>query len=72
MLALEFADYPMGNHGLLFKEQRSKLQEKRWMVLGFGGATMILLMIPFINFIVMPTAVAGATVMWVEEFSGTD
>jgi len=70
MLALEYADYPMGNHGLLFKEQRSKLREKRWMVLGFGGAALVLLMIPFVNFIAMPTAVAGATVMWVEELRG--
>ncbi|MCI0529882.1 MAG: sulfate transporter CysZ [Nitrospira sp.] len=68
MLALEYADYPMGNHGLLFPQQRLKLQEKRMMVLGFGGAALLLTLIPVVNFLVMPTAVAGATVMWVEEF----
>ncbi|MFQ5579917.1 MAG: sulfate transporter CysZ [Nitrospiria bacterium] len=69
MLALEYADYPMGNHGILFVEQRTRLKEKRLIVLGFGGATLILLMIPFLNFIAMPTAVAGATLMWVEQFA---
>jgi len=68
MLALEYADYPMGNHGLLFSQQRLILQEKRMMVLSFGGATLFLTLIPVVNFLAMPTAVAGATVMWVEEF----
>jgi CysZ protein len=68
MLALEYADYPMGNHGLRFPQQRSRLKEKRLLVLGFGGATLFLTLIPFINFFIMPTAVAGATVMWVKEF----
>jgi len=69
MLALEYSDYPMGNHGLMFTDQRSRLRKKHLTVLGFGGAAMILIMIPFVNFIAMPTAVAGATLMWVEEFS---
>jgi CysZ protein len=68
MLALEYADYPMGNHGLLFAQQRLKLQEKRMTVLGFGGAVLLLTLIPVVNFLAVPAAVAGATVMWVEEF----
>jgi CysZ protein len=68
MLALEYADYPMGNHGLLFSEQRLKLREKRLTILGFGGAVLLLTLIPAVNFVAVPTAVAGATVMWVEEF----
>ncbi len=38
------------------------------MVMGFGGATLFLTLIPVVNFLAMPTAVAGATVMWAEEF----
>ncbi len=68
MLALEYADYPMANHDILFAEQQKRLREKRFMVLGFGGAALFLLMIPVLNFFAMPIAVSGATVMWLEQF----
>ncbi len=68
ILALEYADFPMGNHDIKFAEQRVLLQKKRFMVWGFGAAILLLLMIPIVNFLAMPTAVVGATVMWVEEF----
>ena len=69
MLALEYSDYPMGNHGLLFTKQREKLKTRPLTVLGFGAGVMVLIIIPFVNFLAMPIAVAGATVMWIEEFS---
>lgn len=68
MLAMEYLDYPMGNHGLPFREQRSKQREKPLLVLGFGTAALLLTMIPVLNFLAMPTAVAGATAMWVEQW----
>ena len=67
MLALEYLDYPMGNHGLLFPQQRRRAREQRLLVLGFGAATTGLTMIPVLNFLVMPVAVAGATALWVER-----
>jgi len=70
MLGLQYLDYPMGNHGLTSDRQRALVKEKRLMALGFGSATMVLLMIPLLNFLAMPIAVAGATAMWVETFSG--
>lgn len=68
MLTLEYMDYPMGNHGMLFKQQRRRAREKRMLSLGFGVAAMLLTMIPVVNFIAMPSAVAGATAMWVKKF----
>lgn len=68
ILALEYADFPMANHDIRFTEQRILLQKKRLMVWGFGAAVLLLIMIPVVNFIAMPTAVAGATAMWVEQF----
>ncbi|MEO5573693.1 MAG: sulfate transporter CysZ [Gammaproteobacteria bacterium] len=68
MLALQYLDYPMGNHGLSFAEQRKKLRDRRFNSLGFGGATLLATLIPVVNFLVMPAAVAGATIMWVELF----
>lgn len=67
MLALEYADYPMDNHGLKFRDQRPRLRQRRALTLGFGLTTLGLTLIPVVNFIVMPAAVAGATAMWVRE-----
>ncbi len=67
MLAIEYGDYPMGNHDILFKEQRDKLASNRQLAFGFGSGVMLLTMIPVINFIAMPVAVAGATRMVVEH-----
>ncbi|MCG8435633.1 MAG: sulfate transporter CysZ [Gammaproteobacteria bacterium] len=64
MLALEYADYPLANHGLRFSEQRSLLRIHRLEALGFGAAATLATMIPGINFFVMPAAVAGATCLW--------
>jgi CysZ protein len=67
MLAISYVDYPMANHGLSFPEQRRQLGQRRFLALGFGGATMFALAIPLVNFLVIPAAVAGATVLWVER-----
>ena len=69
MMAISFIDYPMGNHGLGFAEQRRILGERRYLALGFGGAVMCALAIPVVNFVVIPAAVAGATILWVERLS---
>lgn len=69
MLALQYADYPMGNHGLGFAAQRARLRRKPLVALGFGAATLVVTLVPLLNFVVVPAAVAGATAMWVEEFS---
>lgn len=67
MLALEYADYPLGNHGLRFDEQRRMLRGRPLLALGFGGAALFAAMVPLLNLIVMPAAVAGATQLWVEQ-----
>ena len=63
-LTLEYMDYPMGNHGLVFKSQLDALKKARLTALGFGGGLTLLMMIPVVNFAAMPAAVAGATAMW--------
>ncbi|MGB0721168.1 MAG: sulfate transporter CysZ [Gammaproteobacteria bacterium] len=68
MLALEYMDYPMGNHNLLFKDIRARVQTRRMTGLGFGAMTTLFTMIPVLNFIAMPTAVCGATALWVDRF----
>lgn len=67
MLAISYADFPMANHGLGFRDQRERLGRRRFAAFGFGAASTVLVTIPFINFIAIPAAVAGATAMWVEQ-----
>lgn len=66
MLTLEYGDYPMGNHDIAFKQQREKFAVNRQLALGFGSGVMLLTMIPVVNFLAMPVAVAGATRMYLE------
>jgi CysZ protein len=68
ILVVEYSDYPMGNHGLKFREMRRRLRGRRSLSLSFGAAAAGMGMIPVLNFLLMPSAVAGATAMWVREF----
>jgi len=70
LLSLEYLDYPMGNHELDFKREKQIVAARKGLALGFGGSVMALTSIPLLNFIVMPVAVAGATILWVEQLAG--
>jgi CysZ protein len=67
MLALEYADAPMGNHGLGFREARERMGRQLPLALGFGSGMLVLTLVPVLNFVAMPAGVAGATAMWVER-----
>lgn len=69
MLALEYGDFPMANHGLAFPEQRRTMRGRWLLGVGFGATVMAALAIPLLQFVVIPAAVAGATLMWVEELA---
>lgn len=69
MYALQYTDYPMGNHDLFMKEELPILRNNRSYALGFGAATTLVTIIPVVNFLAMPVAVAGATAMWVKQLS---
>jgi CysZ protein len=67
VVALGYLDYPLGNNGLTFKQQRVLLGQQRLLLLGFGASVFVLTLIPIVNFMVMPAAVCGATRLWVSE-----
>jgi len=71
MLALEYVAYPMENRGIAFHDVRETLRGNRALALGFGAAAMVAMMIPLVNLVVMPAAVAGATAMWVERLAAS-
>lgn len=69
MLAIEYADYPMGNHELYFKDELPALKKHRAHALGFGGGLSVMTLIPVVNFLAMPVGVAGGTAFWVDRLS---
>ncbi len=71
-LALEYADYPMANNNLEFEAQLARLKASRLTSLGFGTGTTLLTMVPVLNFLAMPAAVAGATLYWHEQLKAAD
>ncbi len=69
LLAREYLDYPMDNRGINFDGQKKILKQHRVSSLSFGGSIMILTIIPVVNFIVMPLAVAGATALYLDKIA---
>jgi CysZ protein len=67
MFALEYMDYPLGNHGALFRDVRRVLRQRRRVAFGFGSGVAVLSTIPLINLFIMPVAVAGATALYVDH-----
>ena len=67
MMAVQYIDYPCDNHKVSWDDMLAWLRAKRWQSLGFGGITYVALLIPFVNILMMPAAVAGATLFWVRE-----
>lgn len=72
MFALEYMDYPLGNHGALFKQVRRTMRKRRKVAYGFGSAVAVLSMIPLVNLFIMPVAVAGATALYVDYLREDD
>ena len=70
MMAIQYVDYPMDNNGVKFRRMKQALAQRRLLHLGFGGGVSLLLMVPVVNFFVMPIAVAGATALYVSEYTG--
>lgn len=68
MVAIQYCDYPFDNHKVSFPRMRNALMQNKWMNYTFGTLVSLCTMVPFINFVVMPVAVCGATSMWVDEY----
>ncbi len=69
LMALQYLDYPMDNHRVNFTAMQQQLKQRRLISLGFGMSIVLFSMIPLINLLVMPAAVAGATQLWLRKFN---
>lgn len=63
-MAVQFTDYPTENRNRPFTDTLALLRRHRGTALGFGGVTTLFLAIPLVNFLVIPIAVAGGTLLW--------
>lgn len=72
MMAIEYCDYPMDNHGLSFAEARRRIGSQGATSFSFGALVMLGTMVPILNLLIMPAAVCGGTLMWVERLKGVD
>lgn len=63
-LAVQFADYPTENRQRPFRDTLERLHRNRGAALGFGLCATGALAIPFLNFLLIPVAVAGGTLLW--------
>lgn len=70
MMAVQYVDYPADNHRMSWDRMLDWLRARRMTSLSFGAATYFALLVPGLNVLLMPAAVAGATVLWVREGAG--
>lgn len=68
MMAVQYKDYPFDNHKIGFAQMRQALKQRQGLSYSFGITTAIFSMIPFINLVVMPVAICGATALWVDHY----
>ncbi|QIM69000.1 sulfate transporter CysZ [Basfia succiniciproducens] len=68
MMAIQYCDYPFDNHKISFPTMKFKLNENRIQNVTFGTFVTLCTFVPFINFVIIPVAVCGATAMWVDTY----
>ncbi|MDR1530082.1 MAG: sulfate transporter CysZ [Burkholderiales bacterium] len=66
MLALQYLDYPLSNHGLSFPMQRRIARQRFCLTFGFGCGVLLMTIVPILNFLSMPSAVIGASLLSVD------
>ncbi|MGB5326339.1 MAG: sulfate transporter CysZ [Pseudomonadales bacterium] len=67
MMTLQYVDYAYDNHGVKFRDMRSALKRQRRAGLGFGSMTALASMVPFFNALVVPAAVCGGTLLYLDS-----
>jgi CysZ protein len=67
MMTVQYTDFGADNNNVRFGELRERLSEERMASLSFGVIVYLMIAVPLLNLVVMPAAVAGGTVFWVER-----
>lgn len=67
VVVYEFTGYTLDRRGHKFAEKRRYITSNMGLSFGFGASIWITLAIPFVGFLLLPLAVAGGTLMAVEN-----
>jgi CysZ protein len=67
MMAVQYLDYQADNDRVSFIDMLRWMRGHRALSLGFGLPVYLGMLIPLVNLLVMPAAVAGSTLLWVRE-----
>ncbi|NLY57106.1 MAG: sulfate transporter CysZ [Gammaproteobacteria bacterium] len=70
MMAVQYIDYQADNDQVGFMDMLRWMRGRRALSLGFGLPVYVGMLIPLVNLLVMPSAVAGSTLLWVREGPG--
>jgi CysZ protein len=62
-LAVELTGIPFARRGVRLRDRRRVLRRHRWLAMGFGVSVFLCFFVPLGAVIVMPAAVAGATLL---------
>ncbi|TVP88193.1 MAG: sulfate transporter CysZ [Pseudomonadaceae bacterium] len=69
MMAVQYLDYQADNDGVSLGEQLTWMRQRRSLMLSFGLPVYLGSLIPLVNVLIMPAAVAGSTLLWVEHYA---
>ena len=72
MMSVQYTDYAADNNGIRFSDLRRRLSGDRINSFGFGLVVYLMMLVPLLNLVLIPTAVAGGTVFWVERLGTTN
>lgn len=71
-MAVQFCDYPGENRQQPFSATLAQLRAHRAAALGFGICACLALAVPLLNFLLIPVAVSGGTLLWHQMATATD
>lgn len=66
-LVMEYLGYVFERKSFSFREQRRYIWRRKFLMLGFGTGVFCMLAVPFLQFLCLPLAVLGATLLWCED-----
>lgn len=67
MMAVQYVDYQADNDQVSFIDMLRWMRGRRTLSLSFGLPVYVGMLIPLVNLLVMPSAVAGSTLLWIRE-----
>ncbi|GHG06172.1 sulfate transporter CysZ [Thalassotalea marina] len=68
MMAIQYKDYAFDNHKVPFDDMKTELANHKGLSYSFGITAAVFSMVPFVNLVIMPVAICGATALWVDHY----